>query len=196
VTASYHVDYWDRLGWRDPFSDARWTERQTQTGRALRQSDLYTPELVWRGRGHGSAADARVELVRALAAKEKARASIELEVTVGAKRLVARGEVAPASGERLAAGLVLELLVLEDDLTTEVKRGENDGRTLRESSVVRAVTQAKKLEVAASDPVPFEATFDIAESWKREKLHAAAVLREPAARVWQALDVAPTASSS
>jgi hypothetical protein len=187
------VDYWDRLGWSDPFAKPRWTDRQKEAGRALGQSNLYTPELVWSGRAHGSVADARAALERATGAPTKARASIELEVVVHTKRLVARGKVAPRAGERLAAGLVVEVLALEDELSTEVERGENRGLTLRESAVVRDLALAKKID-ATAEPVPFEASFELSPSWKRERLHAVAVLREPASRVWQALDVAPVGS--
>src|SRR5581483_315944 len=76
VPADFHVDYWDRLGWADPFASARWTERQKAVARALRQDSYYTPELVWDGRGHGSPADALAALRRALAQPAKARLDV------------------------------------------------------------------------------------------------------------------------
>src|SRR5471030_2896515 len=42
----FHVDYWDYLGWKDVFSDARYTERQKMYGRAFAQDSIYTPEMV------------------------------------------------------------------------------------------------------------------------------------------------------
>ncbi len=196
VAAGFHVDYWDRLGWKDPFASERWTKRQTEIGTALRQENLYTPELVWDGRGHGSSPDdARAALEGLLRARP--RASLDLDAVLDGTSLAVRGTVAPAERGQLDAGLAIEVLVLEDGLTTRVERGENRGRTLREADVVRDLVVARTIEKASRDPVPFEASFTVPASWRRESLHVAAILREPAtAQVWQALDVALVASSS
>ena len=99
-------------------------------------------------------------------------------------------------GDKLDRGLVIEVLVLEDGLTTEVARGENGGRTLRETAVVRDLKVASTLAKESQDPVKFEANFAVPGSWKREALHVSAVLRAPSrGLVWQALDVALVASS-
>jgi hypothetical protein len=195
VPAAFHVDYWDRLGWKDPFSDARWTKRQHDVGTALKQESLYTPELVWDGRGHGSApSDASTGLERALRAKP--RASLELSAELTAECLAVKGTATPAKGQRLDADLALEVLVLEDGLETKVTAGENKGRTLRETAVVRDQKTALTLAKDSSDPVKFEASFQVPGSWKRDALHVAAVLRAPkTATVWQALDVALVAST-
>ena len=196
VPATFHVDYWDRLGWKDPFSSDRWTQRQRTVGVALKQESLYTPELVWDGRGHGSSADAATKGLRS-ALSAPVRAKLELTAELGASRLVVHGTVAPGAQGKLDAGLTVEVLLLEDDLTTEVPRGENGGRTLRETAIVRDAAAASKLENDAREPVKFEAAFDLPTTWNRASLHVAALVREPrTAEVWQALDVALVVSRS
>src|SRR3954471_4399456 len=49
VPLAFHVDYWDRLGWRDRFSSRQWTERQSNYASLLRQSSVYTPEFIRNG---------------------------------------------------------------------------------------------------------------------------------------------------
>lgn len=52
IALAYHVDYWNHLGWRDPFASASWTLRQKAYGEALQQDTIYTPEIVVQGCAH------------------------------------------------------------------------------------------------------------------------------------------------
>src|SRR3954454_13978052 len=49
IPLAFHVDYWDSLGWRDPFSSAEWTQRQARYARTMRLSSAYTPQAVVNG---------------------------------------------------------------------------------------------------------------------------------------------------
>src|SRR5262245_41066731 len=50
IPLSFHVDYWDYIGWRDPFDSPRWSERQREYARTFRSNRIYTPQLVVGGR--------------------------------------------------------------------------------------------------------------------------------------------------
>src|SRR5581483_3518730 len=50
LVLSFHVDYWDDLGWKDSFSSQQSTDRQYQYARALRQQTVFTPQLIVNGR--------------------------------------------------------------------------------------------------------------------------------------------------
>jgi hypothetical protein len=125
---AFHVDYWNHLGWRDPFSDAAFSQRQ----RDYSGADIYTPQMIVNGTAAFVGSDrarATKQIVAALA--RPAAAAVQLRVapdgfTVGY-------EVANAPKNAL-----LNLALVERDLVTKVPRGENAGRTLHHDNVVRA----------------------------------------------------------
>lgn len=130
---SFHVDYWDRLGWKDPFSSAEYSQRQRSYARALR-SNVYTPQMVINGKVEfvgSNSSRARTGIENSLA--EPAAASVALSnVKAGSGQIELSYEV---SGNYESN--VLNVAVVERNITTEVKRGENGGRTLRHENVVR-----------------------------------------------------------
>jgi hypothetical protein len=136
---AFHVDYWDRLGWKDRFADASYTQRQYATMRAGGATFVYTPQVVVQGRDlpgwqRGAAADRL-----AFARKQPARAAIALDVEPGAGEVLAlRAEVkdVPAS---LRPDARLWLAYAESGLTSDVKAGENRGVRLAHDHVVRAL---------------------------------------------------------
>ena len=74
LALSFAVTYWDRLGWKDTFAKPQFTERQWQYARAMRQQDVYTPQVVVNGRveGVGAVASTNVALADDVAAKPDA----------------------------------------------------------------------------------------------------------------------------
>jgi len=135
VALSFHVDYWNGLGWPDPFSAPAYTTRQEAYARALGGSGLYTPEMVVGGRDAFVGSDQS----HALASIEKAlarppAASITLEASVEAGRTVAASYVVRGAG----TGALLHVAIAERGIVSHVARGENAGRTLQHENVVRA----------------------------------------------------------
>ncbi|MEZ5354724.1 MAG: DUF1223 domain-containing protein [Bryobacteraceae bacterium] len=134
IALSEHVDYWNQLGWRDPFSSRQFSERQQEYARRFQIRGPYTPQMVVDGRWEFVGSDrGRLEgVLREAAAKPKARVEIvrngaELAITVPGA----------ADGEAWMA-------ITEDGLATAVKRGENGGRTLRHDGVVRKMARLGK----------------------------------------------------
>jgi hypothetical protein len=144
---SFHVDYWNRLGWRDPYSDAAFSRRQEEYAGAFKSSGVYTPQLVINGSTEFVGSDrARASQDIDLALKQPARAAVKLSqgLTKDPASVVFAYEVTGA-----ARGSVLNVAVVERGLVTEVKRGENGGRTLRHENVVRAFETRPLGEAAA-----------------------------------------------
>jgi hypothetical protein len=134
VALSEHVDYWDDLGWRDPFSSPSFTQRQEAYARRLPSGNVYTPQLVVGGAFHlvGSEEDA-------------ARAAIVVAATepggeVSASK-VPDGEAVLQVTARWPAGIHAEVLValVRDHAFSRVERGENAGRTLEHVAIAQAV---------------------------------------------------------
>jgi hypothetical protein len=137
-----HVDYWDRLGWRDPFSSPAYSSRQSNyDARVFHRNEVYTPQLVIDGRFEcvGSDVDGIHHAITQAAAAPKALVEVaivraqdrELGITVHV-------DVPPALTLRESVDVLVA--VAEDNLRSKVRRGENGGRTLRHSAVVRSLT--------------------------------------------------------
>lgn len=133
LTLEFHVDYWNSLGWSDPFSAAVFTERQRQYAQVLGLRSLYTPEMIVNGTDEFVGSDrgrARAGVDAALARSAWSR--ITLRVTPGPRVSRVAYEVAGAPH-----GAVLCVALVESGLVSRVLRGENSGRTLAHTSVVR-----------------------------------------------------------
>jgi len=128
LALSFHVDYWDDLGWRDRFALAQSVERQNLYARNLRRSSVYTPQLVVDGREDYVGSDGKA-VARALS---KNRDGVPVGVSVrDAEVLVEIGAQpgVPPSDVMLVAYL--------RHAVSAIGRGENAGRTLEEFNVVR-----------------------------------------------------------
>ncbi len=138
---AYHVDYWDRLGWRDRFADPAYTERQ----RAYVKDGVYTPQMVVSGTAQfvgSDAARARREVKEALGRPVPAPVTLEVKPAEGGAISVRYSCMLPESVD-MVSNASLHVALIENGLTTEVKAGENAGETLRHDGVVRAFTTVK-----------------------------------------------------
>jgi hypothetical protein len=131
LALAFHVTYWDRLGWKDPFSLAAATDRQGVYGRRFGDGS-YTPEIVVDGAASAVGSD-RSQVGSAI---ENARRNGQTAAAVNVTK----------SGEQLSievgtgAGNARVLLIgFDHEHTTAIGRGENGGRTLTEANVVRSI---------------------------------------------------------
>ena len=142
---AFHVDYWDRLGWKDRFASASYTARQQQAMRAQRATFVYTPQVLLQGRDYaGWRSGAPDRAIEALASR-KARAAIELDARIGAEAVDADLRVsldAPPSRSTYVA-----LAYADSALVSDVRAGENRGERLVHDHVVRAFV-TRPLEAA------------------------------------------------
>src|SRR5207248_5493025 len=155
IVLSEHVDYWNNLGWRDPFSDALFTDRQSRYG-----SRVYTPQAVVDGRLDVLGSDEEGIVRAATAAASEAHGAVSLTACPGTPSSRPGGKknnFFSADGAEMArpdcvhrvhiaaTGLPAHgpaqvfLAVVEDGLVSKVLHGENEGRTLPHTAVVRAL---------------------------------------------------------
>jgi hypothetical protein len=147
-----HVDYWDRQGWRDPFSSASFTLRQVDYTRALRVDSPYTPQMIVNGRdefvgsSYGTATNAIAKAARG--------APRQVRIAIAVDRV--SGNVVPVHiSAQVPEGLVLKaadvfVAVTENGLSSHVTAGENRGKDLRHSAVVRSLTRIGTLDGKSS----------------------------------------------
>ena len=135
LALSFHVDYWNYIGWKDPYSSPRMTDRQRAYMPALGQRYVYTPQMVIDGRYQevGSDATAIKRIVGRLAAAKSRKLDISL-VAGAPGRGMLRIPARPYSGEA-----AVWLVAYDDKHTTKIGRGENAGRTLSYFHVVRDI---------------------------------------------------------
>lgn len=128
---AFHVTYWDRLGWKDPFSLEAATERQDRYGHRFGDGS-YTPEMVVDG-SVGLVGSDRDEVNAAIArAKQSEHAAPDVSIRKNGENVAIR--IGSGSGN----GRVL-LIGFDHEHTTKIGRGENGGRTLPEFNVVRSI---------------------------------------------------------
>jgi hypothetical protein len=137
VALAFHVDYWDRLGWRDRFASAAYTARQYNQAARRRAPFVYTPQVLLQGRDYTSwrtsPASAAIRAINARSAPAK----IELVASPsdrGATTVDVRVRI-PDPRDRSHAAIAVALL--QDGLSSEVKAGENAGKRLAHDHVVR-----------------------------------------------------------
>ncbi|MBS0539812.1 MAG: DUF1223 domain-containing protein [Proteobacteria bacterium] len=152
VALSFHVDYWDYIGWKDPFATREMTDRQRTYARVLRQRYVYTPEMVVDGITHepGTSRDSIEEMLEAARHQSPQRATPQLTRVMDGPLTI---KLAPFAFEGDPAEIILA--VYDPRHATPVPRGENTGRTLDNFNVVRRLeTVAKWKGTAASWTVP------------------------------------------
>jgi hypothetical protein len=133
IPLAYHVDYWNHLGWRDPFSSRQWSERQGEYVRAMKLESAYTPQMVINGARQmvGSSA---FQIYRAIEEESKRKPDARVSL------LIANGEAIVRAESKRSAELIV--VAFENGAVTKVERGENRGRTIANDAIVRKFVRA------------------------------------------------------
>jgi hypothetical protein len=176
---SFHVDYWNSIGWKDPFSSPRWSARQNDYARAFRSDRVYTPQLVVNGASECVGNEEGTVLARISAALAKAPAG-EVRLTVEPAAGPVKVSV-DAQLDRAGSRHPLDVLVAlyQTGLDTPVRAGENASRTLHNDYVVRRLEKAFTLPAAPGSRHAGEVTLPVDPSWNRGALGVVAFLQDP-----------------
>lgn len=135
LALSFHVDYWNDLGWRDGFSSAQATARQRAYADAL-GTEVYTPQLVVNGRA-ALVGSYRAEAEAAIAREAAAQAVVPLTIVQHGDGLLV--SVAAGSGASSGGAGQVFLAGFDSQHVSEIGAGENAGRRLAQSNVVRSL---------------------------------------------------------
>lgn len=153
VTLSFHVDYWNRLGWTDPYSDERFTLRQRRYAQVMKLNRIYTPQMVVDGKYEFVGSDSR--LVQQ--AMEQTPAKPQHTLTA---KLKTDSETATVVVEIKGPteGWLVNFAAVQATAENDVPRGENARRHLKHSSIVRAFDVQQAVNRT-------EATLDLPEDF-------------------------------
>ncbi len=186
ITLSEHVDYWNYLGWKDPYSSVQFSNRQGGYSRTLRQAPVLTPQMVVDGRevfvgsdgprsqqAVARAAEAPKANIRITRPREDAGSpdkTVPLTITVEGLPDTARGRVD------------VMLAVRENNLRNSVRRGENAGKQLEHQSVVRHLSRVGTIQSREEQVTSIEASVELDPEWNREHLQAVIFLQDSKTR--------------
>ena len=184
IPLSEHVEYWNGLGWRDPFSAPMFTERQQEYADVLTDGLLYTPQMVVDGQTEliGSQRDLAQQAIAGAAVASKA--AMALALTGGGGRNAVSVEVTISGVARLGVrnDADLWLAVTEEGLATDVRRGENANRRLPHAAVVRQLEKIETLPMPAPDRFTAVAQVALDPDWHDGSLRLVAFLQERKSR--------------
>ncbi len=185
VALKEHVDYWNHLGWRDPYSSAAFSDRQRAYAWSFGSGSVYTPQMIVDGRAEfvGSQEGRARQAIARAAATPKAAVHLEWAAPhAGGNavplrvRIAALGEVTPRDTAEVY------LAITENGLHSDVARGENAGRRLDHFSVVRELKRIGQATPQAASAFAGEPVVAITGGWKRENLRAVVLVQEKRSR--------------
>ncbi len=193
---AFHVDYFDEP-WKDPFSDHRNSQRQEQYSRIYARerggdaSVLYlTPLIMVNGRVPMVGSNEEAPAVARKAIREAL--SRPAEVAVNARLDANRGnlivEVAPRNARMAGKSVLVEVVTTQDDITTEVRAGELNGKTYRARHVARAY-DLKRVDLPRANGMPETLEFNVERKpeWKADGLTLLVIIQdEKTGQIYQA----------
>jgi hypothetical protein len=178
-----HVDYWDHLGWRDPYSSAGFSNRQAEYGaRVFHTADIYTPQIVIDGQYQAVGSDVAAIRNAIVRAASVPKAMVAIDATPAGPRDVAtRVSVTLTSGVTLRDRADIVVALVQDTVTDEVTRGENRGRRLTHSAVVRSLTTIGSVAESERSRMAM-ATLRMSPDWNYGGLRLIGFLQERLSR--------------
>lgn len=138
IGLSFHVDYWDYLGWKDPFASEEFTERQSKYASKLKSRQVYTPQMILNGKLQfvGSRRSSLNENLNKV--KPQSLKKLQIQITENSNSTIKLSFNPPGTGN------AYQIAIVEKDLSRNVSDGENKGKTLTHDNVVRSFKTVKE----------------------------------------------------
>lgn len=183
IAISEHVDYWNRLGWTDPFSSSRYSDRQSQFAEAFGAGRIYTPQLVIDGRLQVVGSDWPAVRRAVLDAARSPRASVAVSAARSPdnRRAVVRVTVQDLPARAPKSALHVMVAIVEDQLITEVRRGENARRRLQHDAVARGLASIGSVGETDREG-EFVGDIALQKEWVPGRLRVVAFLQDESTR--------------
>ncbi len=182
VPLAYHVDYWNHLGWSDPFSSHQWSERQSGYVQALNLDGEYTPQMVIGGRWQCAGSDGG-SIAHAVASARSTsplgRTSIQTSLAAAGSRKLQVKVNAQLLSTAGPGRLVVMLVIYENGLVSKIGGGENGGREITYDYTVRKLLPVFELDATQPGSFAQEMTIDLDRAWSLDHLGLAAFIQDP-----------------
>lgn len=181
IPLGMHVDYWNYLGWGDRFSSPQFSDRQQHYARMFNSNEVYTPQMIVDGTEQFVGSDRQKAIAAIANAAAQAKGTIAINLVPDSKE---GGSVAckiSVNGIHRNGNAAIDIMlaITEDDLSSEVPRGENAGQTLHHTAVVR--TLRRVATISPTNTLPFSASTMIGPqpNWRIDHLHVAVFAQDP-----------------
>lgn len=180
IALSQHVDYWNRLGWTDPFSSPQFSERQSEYSAHFGQNgNVYTPQMVVDGTREFVGSNMREAQKAITESAKSAKADLDLSAIVENNTVSLKVKIENLPENFESANVLLA--VTEDNLASSVSRGENAGRKLNHIAVVRSLTNIATLKNGQKS-ADISQSFQLNKDWKKENLSAVVFVQDAKTR--------------
>ena len=180
IALEEHVDYWNQLGWVDPFSAPHYRGRQNDYALAFHTENIYTPQMVVNGQTEFVGDDGNRAYQVIGAAKQMQTTSVDLRNAISGKDPdlvdLSVQVTNPKNPKPRAADVYLA--VTESELESQVLRGENAGRRLRHAPVVRSFGIIGRIDPRGSNIGQITNTLRLPREWRRDNLRAVVFVQE------------------
>ena len=184
IALEEHVDYWNDLGWTDPFSSRDWTARQYVYAGALRNGNPYTPQMVVDGTAEfvGNQSLKAREAIQKAASKAKIPMMLAPGNPKGSGKESFSVKIGKLEGVTRGDSAEVWLAVTETGLHSAVTRGENAGEDLHHAAVVRSMRKIGEAKADGESSFAGAASVSLQKEWKRENLRAVVFVQEKKSR--------------
>src|SRR6266481_644721 len=184
IALEEHVDYWNNLGWMDPFSSRDWTSRQYVYAGVLGNRNPYTPQMVVDGTAEflGSHPQKARQAILEAAGKPKVPVTLEQRNTSKGGTGDFSVKVGKLQGTAKHDAAEVWLAITETGLHSAVTRGENAGEELRHASVVRTMRKIGEAKGDGETSFAGDTSVPLLKEWKRENLKAVLLVQEKKSR--------------
>ncbi len=162
ITLAFHVDYWDRLGWKDVYSSPLFTQRQQFYSQKFKLDSIYTPQMIVDGKTEFIGSDSG-KAAKAITESAKIQKGT-VELSKNQDKLTIKIADLPEH-----ENTTIYLAIAEDNLISNVARGENSGKRLEHQSVVRELKALGNLD-SRQNSYEIETILQLNSNWKRENL--------------------------
>lgn len=133
----FHVDYWNHLGWKDPYSKAEFSNRQGSYSDIFGKNTVYTPQAIVNGKEHTVGSDKTK--IRRLIQQELLQPKTDKVIELSLKKI--GDAVAVRYNTSLDKNEIINIALVQKTASTSVHRGENAGKKLVHHNIVRAFTE-------------------------------------------------------
>lgn len=182
-----HVDYWNDLGWRDPFASSSSTQRQQEYSKTL-NAEVYTPQMIVDGRTELLGSDGHAAESAIAKSVGTQKTGLELTwvgatATIGSPKLL-RVRAGKLIGDNGAPAQTAEvfLAITENHLHSDVRRGENAGRGLEHDGVVRKLSSLGKANATGEFSFDSQTAVKLSSDWKRENVRVVVFVQDTRTR--------------